>query len=435
MGRLDTSDPAIFDAINDVKEHTTPTNFVVFKYVPKTDKLKVQEISEGDHTDMLDEMNDGQVQYVFIRYKVSEGYKFVYVAWCGEGVTGMLRGNFANHATDFENFLQKSRLGFHVRINARGEDDLDEDTVIKKINSAKGANFIKAGTRKQGTGPDLKKVSAGFWNEQESKDQAHAAAMQQHDAARLAALEESKKREEASLKQQADALLAEREREREQEHQQHMAGEAQRAKQWEQHQQQQLKKTLAEQEQMRMEAPQSQIGTAYDNKADAPEHNKYVAPEPAPSHATDFSAAPAPAPTPAAKPPSFGGAPAPGGGGPPPVAAKPASFGGDEGGYDEGGYDEGGYDEGGYDEGGYDEGYGEAAEGGFDEAAAAPAAPAGGLGTATAQYDYAGENPDDLVFSEGDVITILDNSDAEGWWQGDLNGVQGWFPSNFVVKD
>ena len=30
------------------------------------------------------------------------------------------------------------------------------------------------------------------------------------------------------------ALLAEREREREQEHQQHMAGEAQRAKQWEQ---------------------------------------------------------------------------------------------------------------------------------------------------------------------------------------------------------
>jgi len=35
------------------------------------------------------------------------------------------------------------------------------------------------------------------------------------------------------------------------------------------------------------------------------------------------------------------------------------------------------------------------------------------------------------VFSEGDVITILDNSDAEGWWQGDLNGVQGWFPRYF----
>jgi hypothetical protein len=32
------------------------------------------------------------------------------------------------------------------------------------------------------------------------------------------------------------------------------------------------------------------------------------------------------------------------------------------------------------------------------------------------------------VFSEGDVITILDDSDAEGWWQGELNGVQGWFP-------
>lgn len=37
--------------------------------------------------------------------QVSEGYKFVYIAWCGEGVSGMLRGNLANHATDFENFL------------------------------------------------------------------------------------------------------------------------------------------------------------------------------------------------------------------------------------------------------------------------------------------------------------------------------------------
>lgn len=73
--------------------------------------------------------------------QVSEGYKFVYIAWCGEGVSGMMRGNFANHATDFENFLtvrarpkkferksflflQKSQLGFHVRINARSENDL-----------------------------------------------------------------------------------------------------------------------------------------------------------------------------------------------------------------------------------------------------------------------------------------------------------------------
>ena len=103
------------------------------------------------------------------RAQVSEGYKFVYIAWCGEGVSGMLRGNLANHATDFENFLtvrrvrsaaarvsgggggggggaQQNQLGFHVRINARSENDLKEEDIIGKINKAKGADFVKVGT-------------------------------------------------------------------------------------------------------------------------------------------------------------------------------------------------------------------------------------------------------------------------------------------------
>jgi len=58
--------------------------------------------------------------------------------------------------------------------------------------------------------------------------------------------------------------------------------------------------------------------------------------------------------------------------------------------------------------------------------------PAAAVHIATALYDYAGEAEGDLTFSAGDVITILDTSDPGGWWQGELNGVQGVFPSNFV---
>lgn len=43
----------------------------MFKYIPKTDKIKVQTTSDGDLSAMLDELNEGQVQYVFIRFKVS----------------------------------------------------------------------------------------------------------------------------------------------------------------------------------------------------------------------------------------------------------------------------------------------------------------------------------------------------------------------------
>lgn len=32
------------------------------------------------------------------------------------------------------------------------------------------------------------------------------------------------------------------------------------------------------------------------------------------------------------------------------------------------------------------------------------------------------ENAGDLPFAEGDRINVLNNDDAEGWWQGELNG-------------
>eukprot|EP01090_Pellita_catalonica_P005770 TRINITY_DN159_c0_g1_i4.p1 TRINITY_DN159_c0_g1~~TRINITY_DN159_c0_g1_i4.p1 ORF type:complete len:330 (+),score=77.42 TRINITY_DN159_c0_g1_i4:245-1234(+) len=143
-------------------------------------------------------------------------------------------------------------------------------------------------------------------------------------------------------------------------------------------------------------------------------------------------------------------APAPSGGYSAPArtpAPAPAAGGYDApaaGGYDDtaGGYDEsGGYDEGA--DGGYDESYDDTAaeeydntESYDDSAPAITSAPpaAGGAGTCTALYDYAGENEGDLAFSAGDVITVLDDSDPSGWWQGDLNGAVGYFPSNFVEK-
>jgi len=51
---------------------------------------------------------------------------------------------------------------------------------------------------------------------------------------------------------------------------------------------------------------------------------------------------------------------------------------------------------------------------------------------AKALYDYAGEAEGDLAFATGDIIAIHDTSDPGGWWQGELNGVIGVFPSNFV---
>ncbi|XP_046617451.1 intersectin-1 isoform X4 [Neodiprion virginianus] len=48
-----------------------------------------------------------------------------------------------------------------------------------------------------------------------------------------------------------------------------------------------------------------------------------------------------------------------------------------------------------------------------------------------ALYPYQALNEDELNFEKGDVITVLAKEDAS-WWRGEMNGVSGVFPSNYV---
>ncbi|KAJ3329189.1 hypothetical protein HDU76_008442 [Blyttiomyces sp. JEL0837] len=50
---------------------------------------------------------------------------------------------------------------------------------------------------------------------------------------------------------------------------------------------------------------------------------------------------------------------------------------------------------------------------------------------AVALYDFNGERDGDLSFRKGDQITILQKN-ANDWWLGRINGVEGVFPANYV---
>ena len=52
--------------------------------------------------------------------------------------------------------------------------------------------------------------------------------------------------------------------------------------------------------------------------------------------------------------------------------------------------------------------------------------------TATALYDYEAQAHDDLSFSAGDVIEIMQRTDnTNEWWSGKVDGRQGQFPGKF----
>ncbi|CAM4365384.1 unnamed protein product [Leuciscus chuanchicus] len=58
-------------------------------------------------------------------------------------------------------------------------------------------------------------------------------------------------------------------------------------------------------------------------------------------------------------------------------------------------------------------------------------APADYLEKVVALYSYDTGNPGDLVFQEGDIIYLTSRTE-DGWCEGVLNGVKGYFPGNYV---
>lgn len=77
----------------------------MFSYVPKSlDSIKFVESGSG-FDELTESLNEGKVQFVYWRVPIKNTHKFVYITWCGEGVTGMMKGNSANHFIEFRNFL------------------------------------------------------------------------------------------------------------------------------------------------------------------------------------------------------------------------------------------------------------------------------------------------------------------------------------------
>ncbi|XP_046848947.1 CD2-associated protein-like isoform X1 [Xenia sp. Carnegie-2017] len=48
------------------------------------------------------------------------------------------------------------------------------------------------------------------------------------------------------------------------------------------------------------------------------------------------------------------------------------------------------------------------------------------------EYDYDGEQSDELTLRVGNIVTVLEKDVSDGWSKGELNGIVGLFPDNFV---
>jgi len=145
---VDCADPEIIKAYREVQNEKSSTTWALFGYVPKSNKLKLDETGSGDIEELKEALSDGKVQYAAFRVqdeKTNLG-KVLFINWVGEGVPEARKGITSAHVTKIAQLLK----GFHVQVNARNENDLDARTLKDKVSKAAGAYYTAHKEGKEG---------------------------------------------------------------------------------------------------------------------------------------------------------------------------------------------------------------------------------------------------------------------------------------------
>ncbi|KAI8629393.1 hypothetical protein F5Y19DRAFT_432612 [Xylariaceae sp. FL1651] len=110
----------------------------------KESVLKVQATGDGELEDLIEDFNEGRIQFAFVKIKdPNTGLpKYALIAWCGEGVPERTKGYFTSHL----NAVSKILHGYHVQITARSSTDLEPTNILKKVADASGANYTAGGS-------------------------------------------------------------------------------------------------------------------------------------------------------------------------------------------------------------------------------------------------------------------------------------------------
>ncbi|KAK3330263.1 hypothetical protein B0H66DRAFT_543269 [Apodospora peruviana] len=106
--------------------------------------FKVESSGNGELAELLEDFNEGRIQFAFVRVKdPNSGLpKNVLIAWCGGGVPERTKGYFTSHVAAVSKILH----GYHVQITARSDSDLEPEAIMKKVADASGSKYTAGGS-------------------------------------------------------------------------------------------------------------------------------------------------------------------------------------------------------------------------------------------------------------------------------------------------
>lgn len=132
--------PELADALTDIREDSSPSNWLLAGYEggnPKNE-LVVLGSGTGGLAEMKEALQNDLVLYGLLR--VSDQVdditttKFVYIMWVGEKVKPMTKAKVATHKGSLEEMFKPA----HVTVYAYEQSDLRQQTIMDKVTSASG---------------------------------------------------------------------------------------------------------------------------------------------------------------------------------------------------------------------------------------------------------------------------------------------------------
>lgn len=207
----------MLDAWKEVVEDKSPNDWVLYTYAGQTYDLKVASKGDGGIDELAEDLNSSKIMYAFCRVNDPKTSlpKNVLINWQGESAPAIRKGTCANHLSAIQKFFK----GIHVTINARTEEEVDEESIIDKVSKSSGSsyNFNRSlskddNNRSKPVGAVYQRVNASkeidakardcFWAQEEEEEKKRQLSEQQRKE------EERKKRDEELKKRELEGSRA-----------------------------------------------------------------------------------------------------------------------------------------------------------------------------------------------------------------------------------
>lgn len=165
----DISSPAIKDAYDQVRDDTSPLNWISLGYGGSKKALELYGSGEGALKEFTASLKDDEVTYGYVRviYGDSQRSKFVFITYVPDGLSILTKSKANTHKPAVTQYLKY----LHTDVYATTLAELDESEIQAKLKAASGANYGTGGTAAAGSEDfgSIKDNAKNFFQQTEGK--------------------------------------------------------------------------------------------------------------------------------------------------------------------------------------------------------------------------------------------------------------------------